>query len=160
MYNFNFCKISPSYFQAFPELVREADLKETRLYFGVCININDNNCFIPFESNLHDHPYLRQHSQYLLPSSTRPNGGLNLEKCLIINELQYVIPVPDPQIASSQYKKLIAEQEIVRNKLELYINKFVKACEKKREDKEYIFKFSTVHQFKEELGLIPLSSPL
>ena len=27
MYNFNFCKISPSYFQAFPELVREADLK-------------------------------------------------------------------------------------------------------------------------------------
>lgn len=68
----------------------------------------------------------------LFPSSTRPNGGLNLEKCLIINELQYVIPVPDPQIASSQYKKLIAEQEIVRNKLELYINKFVKACMEKK----------------------------
>lgn len=159
MNNFDFCLIKPVFFDDFPNLKKEANTKETRIYFGITININNNNCFVPFESDLYDKPILQMYSQYALPSSTRPMGGLNFEKCLIINDMKYIDVVEHPRIAHSQYTKLIAEQELIKVKLETYIGKYIRACRKNRENLDYIFNCSTLHEFKVELGIITTITP-
>lgn len=159
MNNFDFCFINKVFFDDFPNLKTEANTKETRLYFGITININNNNCFVPFESDLFDQPLLQMYSQYPLPSSTRPKGGLNFEKCLIINDMKYIDVIEHPHIAHSQYTKLIDEQELIKIKLEKYIVKYIRACKKNRESLDYIFKCSTLHEFKVELGIIKTITP-
>lgn len=153
MKNFDICLVKKAFFDDFPNLKAEGNKKEMRLYLGIRIKLDDNNYFIPFESKLFDHPALKDTSQYSLPSSTRPNAGLNFEKCLIINDLSYIEILAEPGLAHSQYKKLVEEQDLIIERLEIYIQKFIKACEKKREKREFMFKFSTLHEFKSELGV-------
>ena len=80
--DFKIFTISKSYFTDYPALTKEADLKETRVYLGIIIKINKNNCFVPFESKLPDNEILKKFCHWPLPSSTRPKAGLNFEKSL------------------------------------------------------------------------------
>jgi len=80
--------MNSSLFEDKPELAAQADLKDDRIYLGIIITINNNNCFVPLETNLKDNELLKRNSQWPVPSSTRPNAGLNFEKSLIVNDLK------------------------------------------------------------------------
>lgn len=153
MNNFEICKIKRSFYIDHPGLDKEANTKEGRLFFGIIINVNDNHCFVPFETKLYEHPALKANSQYDLPSSTRPKAGLNFEKCLIINDFKYLEIIENPQIANSQYTKLKNEQDLVKEKLEQYIQKYIAEYKRGYAYEKYIFKYCTLHEFKKELGL-------
>jgi len=156
VYDFKICIIDNSLFVDYPDLKKEANSKATRIYLGVTIKINNNNYFIPFESKLHKAPSLVNVAQYAIPSNTRPNGGLNFEKALIINESKYIKETTTIQqsiIANSQKNILLNSQKDITTQFESYIKKYIKACKKGREKKEFIFKFSTLHHFKRELNI-------
>jgi len=135
------------------ETISEINTKESRIYLCLLININNNTVLIPFESEVPQIEALLKNSLYKLPSTTRPEAGLNFEKLLIINDHSYLDIIPSPRIANSQKKEIENNKEAIKEKLEKYIENYIKACNKQREKKVFIFKFSTLHLFKEELGV-------
>lgn len=61
-----------------------------------------------------------------------------------------IIERKDWKIPKTQSRVLDDGTELkkIKDKLERYLKAFIKACEKKREDKEFIFKCSTLHSYK------------
>jgi len=153
--DFEIFTINKSFFIENPDLTKEADLKSTRIYLGIVIQINNNNCFIPLETKLKENELLARKSQWPLPSSTRPDAGLNFEKCLIINDLRHLNLIHNPQIANSQKRGIDNNKKSIRARLNRYIENYIKAYNKDRHLKDYIFKFTTLHYFHKELGLFP-----
>jgi len=151
--DFKIFKINSLYFRDQPAIAAEADLKSDRVYLGVVIAIGGNNCFVPFETKLKDNALLRRYSQWPVPSSTRPEAGLNFEKCLIINNFEYLTLIENPQIANSQKREINKNKASIKAKLNRYITNYINAYNKDRHLKEFIFKFTTLHCFHKELGL-------
>ncbi len=156
--DFDICIIKKEFFSFIEnknglDKTSEINTKESRIYLCLLMNINNNTFLIPFESEVPQTEALLQNSLYALPSETRPKAGLNFEKLLIINDHSYLNIIPNPQIANSQKKEIENNQQAIKNKLEKYVSKYIKACNKKREHREYIFRFSTLHLFKKELGI-------
>lgn len=156
MCHFKICIIEPSFIDKHPSLKKEANSKENRIYLGIKIKINDNNYFIPFETKLFKHPRLVGVSQYPVPSNKRPNAGLNFEKCLVINDSKYIkkeILITEAKMSNKQKSILKNNEKDITNKFNLYIKKYITACKKNREKREFIFKYSTLHEFKDELNI-------
>ena len=148
MYDFKICTIKNSFIENYPNLKKEANSKESRIYLGIKITIDNNNCFVPFETKLHKHPLLDNISQYPVPSNTRPDAGLNFEKCLIINNSEYIkeiISIEQAKIANTQKNTLLNNKVDIVTKFNLYIKKYIKACKKNREKRDFIFRYSTLH---------------
>lgn len=144
--------IKPKYFTDHSQLIKEGNTKEKRMYLGIIINIGENYCFIPFESKLANNPRL-DCAQWRLPSTTRPEAGLNFEKCLIINDLSYVECLENPKLANSQKGGIQENKSEIKNKLNLYLQKYVTAFQKGRHKKDFIFKYTTLSCYHDELGL-------
>lgn len=156
--DFDICFVKKEFFELMEkkfgkEEVSEINTKESRRYLCLLININNNMVLIPFESEVPQVEALLKNSIYKLPSETRPKAGLNFEKLLIINDYSYLSVLSNPKIANSQKKEIENNKEAIKEKLVKYIDNYIKACNKNREKREFIFKFSTLHLFKEELGI-------
>ena len=152
--NFSIVIIKESYFLSRPELMIEANTQSNRIYLGLNFHIHGKNFVIPFESNLYKSVQLEKISQYPLPISSRPNAGINFEKCLIINDVEdikEIIPLDESKIANEQKNEIKNNELDIITRFNYYINNFIKSCNKGREKKEFIFKYSTLHFFKDEL---------
>jgi len=156
--DFDICFVKKDFFELMKEKfgdekISEINTKESRMYLCLLININNNTILIPFESEVPQIEALLKNSLYKLPSETRPNAGLNFEKLLIINDYSYFTIISNPKIANSQKREIENNTDAIREKLEKYISNYIKACSKNREKREFIFKYSTLHLFKKELGI-------
>ncbi|MDR2599956.1 MAG: hypothetical protein LBC73_06735 [Oscillospiraceae bacterium] len=137
---------------AFVEMLDPNDLikQSTRCYIFISLKYKGNQFYIP----------LRQHIDltignigYSLPSSTRPNAGLDFRKALIINNDLYILPLTVVEIASSQMKKITNDIMTIEALFIKYVDGYVKTAVKKRENIDRLYKFSTLHNFHKELGI-------
>jgi len=57
---------------------------------GMIIEIQQNKCFVPLRSLINTEPKLKKAS-FPLPTTTRPQAGLDYRKLSIINDENYLI---------------------------------------------------------------------
>lgn len=72
---------------------------------------------------------------------------------LIINDSSYIEPQIEKKIPRSQYQKIKMDYEIIQAEFAVYLNGFIKAAKKKRNEKEPLYKESSLINYLSELGL-------
>jgi len=145
------CTISPDYFIDFPDVRDEALDKPQRFYLAINVQINGLNFAIPFHGKLRDDPQLRE-AQYRLPTSERPKRGLNFSKCLLITkpeQISSICLIEQASINPKSQQELRINSDDIINKFKLYLNNYLKACSKNRENREPKFRYSTLHHYKD-----------
>ncbi|WP_066715705.1 type III toxin-antitoxin system TenpIN family toxin [Clostridium sp. Marseille-P299] len=126
-------------------------VKQTlRQYLFLNVKYRDNNILIPLRSDI---PKNNLKICYPVPSRTRPNAGLDYRKMLIINDDEYIEKPEEQRLANSQLKIITDNYETIKSAAIKYVNGYIKAAKKNRERKDYDYKFSTLHNFHEELGI-------
>lgn len=151
--------VSEEYFKkynsTFIEMLDPTDMgKQTRrMYIFLKILIDGNNILVPLRTNL---PDLRTYGLigYPVPSEKKPNAGFDYRKMLIINDDKYINPVTELNIPSSQKNIINENYSTIVNQSKQYVKGYMKAVKKNRHLLDKKFKFSTLHNFHEELCLI------
>ncbi|WP_322907865.1 type III toxin-antitoxin system ToxN/AbiQ family toxin [Paenibacillus campi] len=126
--------------------------RESRVY--VCIKIEDehNTYLIPLRSEVPIHDRNLKKTFYHVPSTKRPNAGLDFRKIVIVNDPS-LYRVEEAQISHKQ-KKMIHENFNEIKKLAFnYIKGFKKSAKKNRHKRDYEYSFSSLSNFLNELGV-------
>lgn len=146
------CLIDASYFTDKEDLT-EMNLDFNRPYLSLKITLDNNDYYIPFESELHTHPGLVDKALIILPYQTETksfeNAGINFEKTIIVNDPTYVIE--EGSIKNNQFNEIVLKYDFILRQFTKYINDY-----KKCHDSEHLpfrFKFSSLKYFHDELGL-------
>lgn len=129
-------------------------VKQTkRQYLFLEIQYKDNNILIPLRSNLPSDRSIGDIG-YPVPSGERPNAGLDFRKTLIVNELSYIEIPESPRIPRSQQQIIEQNYSAIKNKVIQYIEGYIRSALKNRQRRDKKYKFSTLHNFHDELGII------
>ena len=147
--------IGQEYFRdkaGFVEMLNPGDIvkQSSRLYLAMDTMYNGNAFFVPLRKSIN---LSIGRIGYPVPSSTRPNAGLDFRKALIVNCGMYSSCFTDIAISSSQMNKLVDDISIIEGLFTNYVKGYVKAVHKNRAHLDRLFKFSTLHNFHAELGL-------
>jgi protein AbiQ len=124
--------------------------QSSRCYLFVAIKHNGNNFYIPLRENIN---FSIGNIGYPIPSSTRPNAGLDFRKALIVNDPMYIQNLNQVSISSSQMKKISNDIGAIEKQFSRYVLGYVQAALKGREKIDRLYKFSTLHNFHLELGI-------
>ena len=137
---------------SFVEMLDPTDItkQSSRCYLFISIQYCGNNFYIPLRKNI---DLSIGNIGYHLPSSTRPNAGFDFRKSLIINDNSYIESLSSIDISSSQMKKLSNDIATIESLFISYVDGYKKASLKKREKIDKLYKFSTLHNFHNELGI-------
>ena len=151
----DFVFIKEEYFidnSAFVEMLDPNDLikQSARCYLFIGIQYLENKFYVPIRKNIDLHI---GKIGYPLPSSTRPNAGLDFRKTLIVNNDSYIQKLSTIEISSSQMNKLNSDINTIEALFISYINGYIKAALKGREKIDKLYKFSTLHNFHDELRI-------
>jgi len=146
-----FVTINDSYFLEHSNLV-EVLRKDSRLYLGVIIEVNNHQCFVPLRSEIKTAPKYRK-AGYLLPSLARKNAGLDFRKLLLISNPTHITIQNEVKIPAIQKNKIYTDFDKISDRLNRYIKNYIKEVSRNRGDENYLYKFSTLKNYHEELGL-------
>lgn len=149
--------INEEYFLEHSDFVEMLDpnniKKQTdRCYVFICFKYIGNNVLVPFRTHI---PNIEKIGRvaYKLPSSKRPNAGLDYRKVLIVNDDRYIshqecirLPKSQTSVIKNNYVKI--ESEVIK-----YIEGYIKSAKKGREYKDKKYKYSTLHNFHDELRI-------
>lgn len=137
---------------SYVELLDPTDLvkQSSRCYLFISIYHNGNQFYVPLRQNI---DLSIGGIGYPLPSSTRPNAGLDFRKALIVNDSNYIQSLPTITISSSQIGSLRANIATIESSFLNYVKGYVKSALKNRERVDRLYKFSTLHNFHAELGI-------
>ncbi|WP_142318761.1 type III toxin-antitoxin system ToxN/AbiQ family toxin [Bacillus cereus] len=129
--------------------------EERRLYVGVIVKIDDQNACIPFRSKTPNNGRVAARGTFPIPSSTRPEACLDLTKTLIIKEESYlkILDEKTIKIPETQKKKISENIDEIQQKLDKYLEGYKKAEKSGRISRDALFKFSTLQNYHEELGI-------
>jgi protein AbiQ len=129
--------------------------EERRLYVGVIVKIDDQNACIPFRSKTPNNGRVAARGTFPIPSSTRPEACLDLTKTLIIKEESYlkILDEKTIKIPETQKKKINENIDEIQKKLDKYLDGYIKAEKSGRISRDALFKFSTLQNYHEELGI-------
>lgn len=129
--------------------------EERRLYVGVIVKIDDQNACIPFRSKTPNNGRVAARGTFPIPSSTRPEACLDLTKTLIIKEESYlkILDEKTIKIPETQKKRINENIDEIQKKLDKYLEGYKKAEKSGRISRDALFKFSTLQNYHEELGI-------
>lgn len=152
------CFIKEQYFIDNPNLINmldpgNTDKQSKRTHLCVEININNNTVYLPLRNNLGIPVRKFGKIGYPVPSNKRPNAGLDYRYSLIINDKKYIEFHTEQKLPNSQYNVISRDYDIIKQELNEYITKYVKAAKKKRHTIEPLFKLSSLINFHKELGI-------
>ena len=152
MTDFDIVYIKTDFFENNPNLQEILDKndpvkQQQRAYLFLTFTYNNNNFFIPFRSNI-------KNCSFPLPTTNRPNAGLDYRKMLIINNLNYIVPTKHPNIPNSQLHKINNNKHLIKQQVINYINGYIKAFKKNRHTLDSRFIYSTLHNYHKELCLL------
>lgn len=124
-----------------------------RNYLFLSITYENNTLLVPLRTEMEaEKPF--GIIGYSVPSSAKPNAGLDFRKILIVNDSKYIehsehckIPASQQRIISEKYSDI---EKLVIN----YVKGYVKSAIKGRERREKKYCFSTLQNFNIELGVI------
>lgn len=127
--------------------------REARAYVLLKVVFEENTFLIPLKKDVRGcPPQWVDKITYSVPSSTKPNAGLDFRKMIIVND-ESLYRVDEAHISKSQ-KKIIQDnfQDIKGRAIE-YIKEFKKAAMKGRNKKTPLYSHSALNNFLDELGI-------
>lgn len=153
-----FCFIKEQYFIDNPNLINmldpgNPDKQSKRTHLCVEININSNTIYLPLRNNLGASVRKFGKIGYPVPSNKRPNAGFDYRYSLIINDKKYIEFHTEQKLPNSQYNVIIHNYSTIKQELNEYVTKYVKAAKKNRHTIEPLFKLSSLINYHEELGI-------
>ncbi|MCT4565661.1 MAG: hypothetical protein N4A68_15295 [Maledivibacter sp.] len=155
---YNIVFIKKDYFNKNTHFVEMLDPYDTdkqikRNYMFLNIKYKNNNIFVPLRSQTISNGKYGVIG-YPVPTKEKPNAGLDFRKILIVNELSYIEFPQNPKIPNAQRKILEQNYKSIENMIIQYINGYIKSVLKQREKRNKKYRFSTLHNFHNELGII------
>lgn len=129
------------------------DKQSKRTHLCLMIEQNENKFYIPLRNNLGQEIRKFGRIGHAVPSKKRKSAGLDYRYALIVNDESYIELQTEQKIPKSQYQKIKKDYELIQIEFEVYLNGFVKAVKKKRNDKEPLFRESSLINFLSELGI-------
>ena len=146
------CYIKEDYFKERKHFVKMLDAGNTlkqsrRTHLCVEIEIDSNKYYVPLRNNLGDE--LRRFGRigHSIPSESRNKAGLDYRYALIVNDEKYLEVQKEKKIPNSQLRKIKSDYEQIKTEFETYVKGFAKAAKKKRNDKEPLYKESSLVNF-------------
>ncbi len=152
------CFIKESYFVRHSGYIKMLDTGNTRKqsrrsHLCVLVRQDENDFYIPLRNNLGAEVRKFGRIGHGVPSEKRENAGLDYRYALIINDSSYIEPQIEKKIPRSQYQKIKKDYEIIQAEFTVYLNGFIKAAKKKRNEKEPLYRESSLINYLSELGL-------
>ncbi|MCT4618381.1 MAG: hypothetical protein N4A62_03220 [Marinisporobacter sp.] len=154
----NFVFIKEEYFKQnrqLDEMLDPYDIGKQiqRQYVFLKIQYKDNNILVPLRSEL---PFNKKIGDigYPVPSKKKTHAGLDFRKILIVNNPSYIELSKYPKIPKSQQQIIEQNYPSIEKRVLQYINGYIKSALKKREKRDKKYKFSTLHNFHDALGII------
>ena len=150
------CFIREQYFLDNAHFVKMLDAGNTakqarRTHICIEIFANNNFFYIPLRRNLGADVRKFGRIGHSVPTSGRPDAGLDYRYSLIVNNSEY-IEIPETQrIPDSQYQKLAADFPTIQAEFGQYIAGFIKAAKKNRIEREPLYRESSLVNFRHEL---------
>ncbi len=80
------------------------------------------------------------------------NAGLDYRYVLVINDDRYIEVQTQCKIPKSQYRKIKNDLERIKKEFQIYLNGYIKTVRKKRNQKEPLYKESSLINYLSELG--------
>ncbi len=127
------------------------DKQSKRTHLCVMIEQNENKFYIPLRNNLGADVRKFGRIGHAVPSMKREKAGLDYRYALIVNDESYIELQKEKKIPRSQYQKIKADYETIQMEFAVYLNGFVKALKKGRNEKEPLYKESSLINFSKEL---------
>lgn len=152
------CFIKESYFKENASYIKMLDTGDVqkqskRTHLCVLINKNGNHFYIPLRNNLGAEVRKFGRIGHAVPSEKRKNAGLDYRYALIVNDDSYIEPQTEKRIPESQYRRIKNEYKTIKMEFGVYLNGFIKAAKKKRNEKEPLYRESSLVNFLSELGI-------
>lgn len=126
--------------------------QEGRVYVCVKIELESNTYLVPLRRELGSmvkNPKLSA-GYFRVPSSTKPNAGLDFRKTIIVND-KSLYTISDAEIARSQKTIMQENLEEIKTSVTSYVDGFKKAVKKDRNKRDLLYKYSALNNFLEEL---------
>lgn len=157
--NFRGVFIKEEFFKEHSDFKKILDLGDTakqsrRSYIFLEIEYKNNKLFIPLRTKLRDPVRKFGVIGFSVPSKDKPLAGLDYRHILIVNDSKYIEVPSEPRIPKSQRKIIEDNYNKIQNEAISYIEGYVRAAIKGREEKEPKYRESVLHNFHEELGVL------
>lgn len=158
--NFKCVFILKEYFKKNSHLVEildpgDLEKQSQRKYIFLGFKYNSNTLLVPLRTELPDMSKIGQVG-FEVPSEEKPNAGLDYRKILIVNDSSYIENPPYWKIPTSQVKIINANYDTIKNQVKAYVDGYIKSAKKNRHLRDKKFRYSTLHNFHVELGIITL----
>lgn len=127
------------------------DKQSKRTYLCVCIQVYNKNFYIPLRNNLGESLKKYGRIGHSVPSTKRPNAGLDYRYSLIIDNPIYLEKHIFPKLPNSQYIKLHNDYDTIVKEFTTYLRGFIKACYKNRVHWEPLYRESSLINYCDEL---------
>jgi protein AbiQ len=146
------CYIKENYFTDHKDFKKMLDpgnisKQSKRTYLCVEIEIDDNKYYIPLRNNLGEEIRKFGRIGHSVPSEKRKNAGLDYRYALIINDSKYIELQKEIKIPNSQYRCIKNSLEIIQKEFKIYLNGYIRAVKKKRNEKEPLYRESSLINF-------------
>lgn len=146
------CYIRESYFKEHSDLKKVLDPGDTskqskRTHLCIKVEIDNNQYYIPLRNNLGDAVRKFGRIGHSVPSAKRKNAGLDYRYALIINNSQYIELQTELKIPNSQYRCIRNDMDIITKEFETYLRGYVKSVKKGRNEKEPLYRESSLINF-------------
>ena len=149
--------VKEDYFKKNSHLVKILDpldyeKQSRRCYLFLKVEYEGNNLLVPLKSKVEP---IKKYGRvgHSVPSSDKPEAGLEYRKILILNDEEYLEKPEFCKIPVSQQHILNAEYDKIRAEVKAYVDGYVKAAIKNRIDREPKFRESSLINFNEELKI-------
>lgn len=155
------CYIRESYFKNNPSFQKMLDTGDTakqsrRTHLCLKIESSGNHFFIPLRNNLGAE--IRKYGRigHAIPSAKRKNAGLDYRYTLIVNDNSYIEVQTAKKIPESQYRQIKTDYEKIVKEFTIYLNGYIKSLRKGRNEKEPLYRESSLINYTHELSNIQI----
>ena len=159
MNNFDFkvVHITEQYFRErthFKKMLDPGDYskQQRRRYLFLKIQYKGNNLMVPLRRNLGNPIKPYGVVGFSVPSSTRPNAGLDYRYILIVNDDRYLIE-EQSDFSRAQQNIIRSNISIIEREVKSYVDSYVRMAKKERIHREAKFRESSLINFHEELKI-------
>lgn len=152
------CFIKKNFFDENKKFIKlldigDVDKQSKRTHLCVKIEMDGNFYYIPLRNNLGSDVRKFGRIGHAIPSAKRKNAGLDYRYALIVNDAAYIELQSVKKIPESQYRRIINDYDKIIVEFSVYVKGYVRAANKKRHEKEPLYRESSLINFWPELGI-------
>lgn len=144
-------EINDTYFTKYNPVECLSNKFENRPYLFCEFSYEGNKVYVPFRSNINDAGRQIDSISHDVAYNNRPNARLDFRKMLIINDSSYL--KGEVLINNVQHSIIKKDKHIIEQKIKEYIDGYIKNCNKDRSKHAYRYRFTTLINYHQELGL-------